>query len=113
MLVVILLGLAFPLHAQEMPRQVIFGSAGDLQLTQGKKDDHHPAWSPDSKKIIFSSKRTGNFDLWMMDADGANQRQLTTDPANESQPCWSREGYLYYVRETAQGKANIFRIKAP
>jgi len=84
-----------------------------MQLTTDPKDDEDPAFSTDGKKIVFVSDRTGNFDLWVMDADGANQRQLTTDPANESQPCWNREGYLYYVRETAQGKSNIFRIKAP
>ena len=48
----------------------------------------NPAWSPDSTKIIFNSTRSGNFDLWAMNADGTNLIQLTTNGAADLHPSW-------------------------
>jgi Tol biopolymer transport system component len=39
-------------------------------------DDSWPAWSPDGTRIVFSSNRTGNGDVWIMRADGTGQRRL-------------------------------------
>jgi TolB protein len=52
----------------------------DLRYASGS-----PAWSSDGSKIIFDSNRDGNFEIFVMDADGSNQRQLTfTDHAENS-----------------------------
>lgn len=83
------------------------------QLTTDDKDDENPRFSPDGRQIVFASNRTGNFDIWVMNADGSRQRQLTSSPADETHPCWSSGGYIYYSMERGQGKANIYRIKAP
>ncbi|MEE9505737.1 MAG: hypothetical protein V3V98_01155 [Thermoplasmata archaeon] len=41
------------------------------------------------EKIVFHSTRTGNWDIWKMDADGGNLVQLTTDPREDRFPGWS------------------------
>ena len=51
------------------------------------------AFSPDGSKIAFTSMRRGaGYQLWLMDADGKNQAQLTTDPEAAYSPTWSPAG---------------------
>jgi len=52
-----------------------------------------PKWSPDGSKIVFVSKGTKtDFDIWTIDKNGANLRQLTSHPAQDIQPTWSADG---------------------
>jgi hypothetical protein len=51
--------------------------------------DYGPSWSMDGSRIAFTSTRTGNGDIYVMDANGNGQTRLTTDAAAESDPDWS------------------------
>lgn len=75
------------------------------KLTRGRHDEQLPAWSPDSRRIAYVTKRGAdpdrhlNFDIYAIDARaGAAERQLTTfagadlDPYWESRPAWSPDG---------------------
>ena len=54
--------------------------AGRLRnLTRNPARDGHPAWSPDRRTIGFVSNRGGNRDIYVMNADGSRQRNLTGD----------------------------------
>lgn len=68
-------------------------------LTRGDFDEENPAWSPDSKKIVFTSNRSAdadrnnNSDLWMMEArKGAELKQLTKWKGSDSNPAFSPDG---------------------
>jgi hypothetical protein len=51
--------------------------------------DKHPSWSPDGARIVFwSNRETGRRQLWVMDADGSNQRRLHDSPYNDWDPIW-------------------------
>jgi Tol biopolymer transport system component len=50
------------------------------RLTSAEGYDAEGSYSPDGKHIVFCSNRTGNLELYVMDADGANVRQLTHAP---------------------------------
>ena len=66
---------------------------GLTQLTTGAANDLNPAWSPDGTRIVFTSDRTGVGQVYVMDADGTDQVQLTFDPAFKDQvPDWSPDG---------------------
>jgi Tol biopolymer transport system component len=53
--------------------------------------DKHPAWSPDGSQIVFYSNRnTGHRQLWIMNADGSNQRNLSNDEFENWDPVWVR-----------------------
>jgi Tol biopolymer transport system component len=72
------------------------------QLTHAPGNDAHCAWSPDGKYIVFSSARLGFRDetplydgspqpyaeLFVMNADGSNQRPITSDKWEEGTPAW-------------------------
>ncbi len=51
-----------------------------------------PAWSPDGSRIAFSSRRSGTFDLYVMNADGTGTERLTSGGKNDSHPTWSPSG---------------------
>lgn len=52
---------------------------GSKQLTADPthRNSDDPSWSPDGKQILFSTGRSGRNELWIMDADGKNQRKLS------------------------------------
>lgn len=50
--------------------------SGDVALTQNSRSEN-PVWSPDGKHIAFQTSRDGNFEVYIMNADGTNQRRLT------------------------------------
>ena len=43
-------------------------------------------------QIAFSSGRSGNAEIYVMDADGGNQLNLTNDPGDDRSPAWSPDG---------------------
>ena len=51
-----------------------------------------PVWSPDDRRIAFSGTHGGITDLYIVDADGKNLRQLTNDQYADLQPSWSPDG---------------------
>jgi Tol biopolymer transport system component len=73
---------------------------GLKQLTNNSVGDINPAWSPGGKKIAFASNKParplqppGNYQIWVMNADGTNQHQLTTATTGPSFfPSWSPSG---------------------
>src|SRR5262245_40136550 len=71
------------------------------QLTSGAAWDREPAWSADGSAIVFSSDRSGNFDLWRVAVgpNGAGEpEQLTTSPLSDAQPSVGRDGRVIFVR---------------
>jgi hypothetical protein len=51
--------------------------------------EKHPSWSPDGTQIAFCSNReTGRSQIWVMNADGSNPRNLSNDPHNNWDPVW-------------------------
>jgi Tol biopolymer transport system component len=66
------------------------------RVTQPHADytDERPAWSPDGTRIAFARRQSfdGDPQLFVVDANGANERQLTTTEGASRFPAWSPDG---------------------
>ena len=73
-----------------------------MRLTSGPAWDGQPAFSPDGKRIAFTSDRGGNENVWIMNADGSGAVAFTDDEdARCTEPFWDPAGpYLLYRRRT-------------
>jgi len=66
---------------------------GEMQITNDAFKDRVPRWSPDSKRLAFYSNRTGSFEIWTINADGSDPRQITHNSMSDSiRSVWSPNG---------------------
>jgi Tol biopolymer transport system component len=63
-------------------------------LTPARHEDAFPSWSPDGGRIVFASQRDGTPQIYVMQADGTGQKQLTADWDAAFSPAWSPDGKL-------------------
>ena len=86
---------------------VMDADGGNLQrLTENRKNDYAAVWSPDGKRIAFSSDRKGdfaNFEIYVMDADGGNPQNLTNNRAWDWAPSWSPDSKRIAFRSDRDG----------
>ena len=86
-----------------------------LGLLYGKStpgDVQTPAWAPDGRKLAFVSQRDGNSEIYVMNADGSEQENLTRQPASDSHPSWSRDGRKLLFVSRRNGNAEIYVMNA-
>lgn len=69
-------------------------------------------WSPDGTKIAFSDMRSGNYDVYVMKADGTKVTRVTSSAANERNPTWSPNGKQLAFDSDRSGLVNIYRLKS-
>ena len=61
---------------------------GTAQTNITSGSDFHPHWSPDGSLILYDSQISGNWDLYVVNADGTNPQQLTTNSAMDANATW-------------------------
>ncbi len=59
-----------------------------VRLTKDSGIDTNGVWSPDGNRIAWVSDRSGGFQIWVMQKDGADKRQLTQGPGIHGWPMW-------------------------
>ena len=59
------------------------------QITFGEGTNESPAWSPNGRHLAFTSTRAGRTQVFTVDRDGRNVRQITKD-GNNTTPHWSQ-----------------------
>jgi eukaryotic-like serine/threonine-protein kinase len=83
--------------------------ADAVQVTPGVSKHHGLVWTPEGK-IVYSSVTSGNPDIWIMNADGTDQKQLTTDTNVDRDPSVSPDGRFIAFGSDRSGRFNIWRI---
>ncbi len=74
------------------------------------KDDIDPSWSPDGSMVSFASSRAGARQLFVMNADGTNIRQVTDLNNMGGRNTWSPDGTQLAFYRGPQGERNIYVI---
>ncbi len=64
------------------------GSAPAERLIDSDASDIRPRFSPDGRYIVFSSNRTGNWDVFIFDTTSGSYYQVTSDPATDIANDW-------------------------
>lgn len=67
------------------------------------------AWTPDGK-IVYASRTGETWDIWMVNRDGSESKQLTADAFIDQQPSVSSDGRYIVFQSNRSGSRNIWRI---
>ena len=82
------------------------------RLTNNSAMDLRPVWSPDGRRIAFSSNRDGKHEIYVMDADGSNVKRLTNNLADDVNPIWSPDGQKILFDSERDGNREIYVMDA-
>ena len=86
-------------------------TAKPRRLTSDPALDYNAALSPDGRRVVFTSERGGNPDLWVLDLEGpAVPRPLTRTPFLEDAAAFSPDGTRLAFVSTRTGNADIWTM---
>jgi Tol biopolymer transport system component len=112
-----------PIDVGSLPGRIVYSSEGDvfvinadgtgkIQLTEHPAEDFDPVWSPDGTHIAFRSHRDGDEEVYLMNADGSDQRNLSNAPNHgDYSPAWSPNGEWIAFMSNRAGNNNIWVIR--
>src|SRR3989454_3731342 len=84
-----------------------------LKLISSTQEESGPQYSPAGKRIVFASRRSGSFEIWLCESDGSNPRQLTSIGGPlAGTPRWSPDGRQIAFDSWIEGNADIYVISA-
>ena len=87
--------------------------SGDINISNHRAIDTSPTWSPSSRQIAFISDRTGRPQLWLMEADGSDLRQLVSEGGHCDSPSWAPDGrhIIYSWQAPKRWKHDIYIVE--
>jgi TolB protein len=99
-------------------KRVAFDNKGDIWFmnadgsgrTKVISGGQEPDWSPDGKQLLLKGCIASTCGLVIADADGKNQRQLTSDATDES-PTWDPSGSLILFTSKRSGRGDVWVVR--
>lgn len=79
-----------------------------VTLLNNSYNNVEPFYSPDGATIVFSSDQGGDYDLWLMGAEGNGFTMLTSGESNERAPAWSPDGSKIAYVSNEGGEYNVW-----
>jgi Tol biopolymer transport system component len=69
-----------------------------------------PRWSPDGRLVAFQGNREGQFDVWIVPSAGGKPSNLTSHPANDFSPSFSRDGrWVFFSSTRGDGRFRVWK----
>jgi Tol biopolymer transport system component/DNA-binding winged helix-turn-helix (wHTH) protein len=82
-------------------------------LVTSTREQYDPFISPDGRRVVFMSNRSGINEIWVCDSDGSNAQQLTSLGSSVTgTPRWSSDGKQLVFDSRAGGEANVYVLDA-
>ena len=94
---------------EEDPEQVVLATGADA-LFVDPNGDTPPSWSPKGGRIVYVASRGGQEDLYLADADGTHEVQLTNDAEVDRYPVWSPDGRHVAFARKAETGWDVFKM---
>lgn len=66
------------------------------------------SWSPDGKRVSFTARKEGNWDIYVVNVDGSNLTRLTDDAARDLYTSWSPDGKKIVFDSGRDGNTDIY-----
>lgn len=80
------------------------------KITSGRYEGFGLSWTPSGEVVYVSGAKSGNPDIWIMDRDGKNNKQLTIDAGVDIQPSVSSDGRYVVFVSNRTGSFHIWRM---
>ena len=81
-------------------------------VSRGDVIDRQPVYSPDGRRVVFSSSRGGNLDLWAFERASGALHRLTDDPATDWDPVFTPDGRRLLWSSNRSGTFEIWSAAA-
>jgi len=96
-----------------LPEDERYGDVSWRQLTKLTGVSYDPVWSPDGSRVAFVSQENGTDDIWVINADGSNPRNLTRNEWEwEKHPSWSPTSTRIVFWSNRDGHQQIYIMAA-
>ncbi len=93
-------------------RMIFIGEAHELGAVRAMQKlelaEDFLSWSADSREIAFASTAAGSWDIWILNVEKGEKRQITRHPAKECRPVWAPSGQGFYFVSWRTGQPDIW-----
>ena len=87
-------------------------SGGNPQLVTPMAPSYLHGWSPDGKQLAYCAERKGNYDVYVIPADGGEEQRLTTAEGLDDGPEYAPDGKHIWFNSVRSGLMQVWRMKA-
>lgn len=104
------LRIALPVGVRMLARaaSVVNADGSDPVVVPNTQQGNAPSWSPDGERLLFTSDRSGNDSIYVVDVDGSNLRRLTDNGHHNDNAVWSPDGQRIAFSSDRDGQNDIF-----
>jgi Tol biopolymer transport system component len=90
----------------------MLGGGSAVEGAESVLTNDAPTWSPDGRRIAFTTFRHGRGEIYVMNVDGSRQRRLTRNTAHDDHAAWSPDGRRIAFMSFRSGNAEIYAMNA-